>query len=167
MTEDYFWTIIADTQGEDQAIYTRLLNETEEEIIAFDDHVCRLLNVSYLGDLWCAAYIACGGCSDDGFDYFRGWLISQGRETFEAALRDPDSVVSALERIPEGGYPSNEDMLGVAGRAYEAKTGKDFYALQRDVLPLPKMVFQWKSDKPKTMKARCPKVFERFYEDSF
>ena len=26
--------------------------------------------------------VANGGCSDDGFDYFRGWLIAQGREVF-------------------------------------------------------------------------------------
>jgi hypothetical protein len=31
-------------------------------------------------DQWGAAYLANGGCSDDGFDYFRGWLIGQGRK---------------------------------------------------------------------------------------
>ena len=25
-----------------------------------------------------------GGCSDDGFEYFRGWLISRGRKVYEA-----------------------------------------------------------------------------------
>ena len=35
---------------------------------------------SYRWDLWGAAYLANGGCSDDGFDYFRGWLIGQGRK---------------------------------------------------------------------------------------
>ena len=28
------------------------------------------------------------GCSDDTFDYFRGWLIAQGKETFEKVLDD-------------------------------------------------------------------------------
>ena len=43
---------------------------------------------SYLSSLWAAAYILMDGCSDDTFDYFRGWLIAQGKETFEKVLDD-------------------------------------------------------------------------------
>jgi len=43
-------------------------------------------------DLWGAAYLMNGGSSDDGFKYFRDWLISEGREVFESALADPDSL---------------------------------------------------------------------------
>ncbi len=32
------------------------------------------------GDLWGAAWVLLGGASDDAFDYFRCWLIGQGRE---------------------------------------------------------------------------------------
>ncbi|MFC9245678.1 DUF4240 domain-containing protein [Streptomyces sp. NPDC057136] len=46
--------------------------------------------------LWAAAYVINGGCSDDGFDYFRGWLIAQGREVFERTAADPD----ALAEVP-------------------------------------------------------------------
>jgi hypothetical protein len=42
--------------------------------------------------LWAAAYIINGGCSDDGFRYFRDWLISEGRSVFERALKDPGSL---------------------------------------------------------------------------
>jgi hypothetical protein len=31
-------------------------------------------------------------CSDDGFDYFRSWLMLQGRETFGRAVAAPDSL---------------------------------------------------------------------------
>jgi hypothetical protein len=43
-------------------------------------------------DLWGAAYIMNRGCSDDGFVYFRGWLISQGFDRYHAALKRPDSL---------------------------------------------------------------------------
>ena len=43
-------------------------------------------------NLWGAAYLMKGGCSDDAFDYFRGWLVAQGRRTWERALRDPDTL---------------------------------------------------------------------------
>ncbi|WP_342210876.1 LysR family transcriptional regulator [Streptomyces sp. DH-12] len=42
--------------------------------------------------LWAAAYVINGGCSDDGFDYFRGWLIAQGREVFERAVARPGAL---------------------------------------------------------------------------
>jgi hypothetical protein len=45
-------------------------------------------------DQWGAAYLANGGCSDDGFDYFRGWLIGQGRKVYETVLADPDSLAA-------------------------------------------------------------------------
>ncbi|MER7341367.1 DUF4240 domain-containing protein [Streptomyces sp. NPDC000075] len=35
------------------------------------------------------AHGANGGCSDDGFDYFCGWLITQGPEAFERVVADP------------------------------------------------------------------------------
>jgi hypothetical protein len=41
--------------------------------------------------LWAAAYVINGGCSDDGFDYFRAWLMLQGQGTFGQAVADLDS----------------------------------------------------------------------------
>jgi hypothetical protein len=33
-----------------------------------------------------------GGCSNDGFEDFRGWLIVQGHEVFERMIADPDTL---------------------------------------------------------------------------
>jgi hypothetical protein len=41
---------------------------------------------SYQGDLRAAAYLINGGASDDGFEYFRGRLITQGREVYAGVL---------------------------------------------------------------------------------
>jgi hypothetical protein len=52
-------------------------------------------------DLWAAAYIMNGGCSDDGFLYFRCWLIAQGKEVFEK-VRDNAELLGELKlRFPE------------------------------------------------------------------
>ncbi|WP_257233953.1 DUF4240 domain-containing protein [Streptomyces sp. JV178] len=51
-----------------------------------------LLGTSYRAPLWAAAFTINGGCSDDGFDYVRGWLVLQGHEVFERAVADPDSL---------------------------------------------------------------------------
>ncbi len=55
----------------------------------YQDHKDR----AYHQDLWAAAYIINGGCSDDCFDYFRAWLIAQGEAVYTAALKDPESLV--------------------------------------------------------------------------
>ncbi len=56
-----------------------------------------------------------GGSCDDGFDYFRGWLIAQGRATFERIVADRDalaelpivrtSAADGLDLDCEGGTP--------------------------------------------------------------
>lgn len=63
-----------------------------------------------------------GGCSDDCFDYFREFLISMGRDSYEAALRDPDKNLSK--------FPCEEDVEWegpsyAAATAHEEATGAE------------------------------------------
>src|SRR5207244_1156324 len=78
---------------------------------------------SYQWSLWAGAYVLNGGCSDDSFDYFRGWLIAQGRAVFEDALGDPDTLVDVV--IPGQDITECESMLSVAYDAYRAATGRE------------------------------------------
>lgn len=78
--------------------------------------------------LWAAAYLINGGCSDDGFDYFRGWLIAQGRTVFEQVTADVDCLadlpaVQAAEA--EGIDLDGEQTLSIAWDAYEIATGTE------------------------------------------
>ena len=34
---------------------------------------------AYRWDIWAIAFIINGGCSDDGFEYFRGWLVRKAK----------------------------------------------------------------------------------------
>ncbi len=102
--------------------------------------------------LWAAAHVMMDGCSDDSFDYFRGWLIAQGRDVYMGALAEPDSLASvaavqawARETVdsahmaPLDGYrndPRFEEMMYAGIKAYDGKTGRDFYDdAQRFPLP--------------------------------
>ncbi len=114
-------------QGEDLAgvIVAHLEKGSASEIFDFQVAFDECLTQAYRWDLWGAAYIINGGCSDDGFDYFLGWLIAQGRSTFEAALDNPERLAEIIEPGTEADY---EAMWYVASRAYEGRTGKeDFY----------------------------------------
>ena len=90
-----------------------------------------LLATSYRNSLWAAASLINGGCGDDGFEYFRGWLIVQGRELFEKSVADPDSLAD----LPVIGPPTLdrpciecEETLYIAMRAYRAATGEELPA---------------------------------------
>jgi hypothetical protein len=136
-----FWHMIeaakqASTGDPDQQV-TRLTEAltqiSEADIIAFDTLFDHYLRVSYTNDLWAAAYILNGGCSDDCFDYFRAWLIAQGEEVFQNALRDPESLADVAE--PED--IELERMLYAAHVAYEQKTG---HAMPRQKPMVPKLL---------------------------
>jgi hypothetical protein len=76
-----------------------------------------------------AAYLVNGGCSDDGFEYFRGWLIMQGREVYERVVADPDVLagLAAIRARASGGRPVEcEDALYIAAQAYRAAAGGEF-----------------------------------------
>ena len=69
-----------------------------------------------------AAEVLAGHCSDDGFDDFRGWLISRGQSAYEGALADPDSIASV---VPHDHQCQVEGFRYVALAAWATRTGKE------------------------------------------
>jgi hypothetical protein len=113
-----------------------------------------------------------GGCSDDSFDYFRAWLIAQGKDVFESAIRDPETLIPTLEKLEEGEYPEREDLLFVACIAYVKKTGLDeehYYDLFEQVTKgqydCPSIEFDWDENDEERLKRKFPKLWERFGEN--
>jgi len=125
MTEDKFWEIIGQSQaGHDANAQIKALEKIlwglgTDEVAAFDRIFTQLLIKSYTWDLWGAAYIIDGGCSDDGFEYFRRGLIASGREKFEKALENPESLADWTE--PD--EVENEGIKYVSYKVYEEKSG--------------------------------------------
>ena len=98
-----------------------------DEIAALAQPLWDLRSLSHKWDLWGAAYLLNGGCSDDGFEYFRGWLITQGREAFERVVTDPDTLAElpVIQREAVNGVCDLEceSMYGVVWDAHGAVTG--------------------------------------------
>ena len=100
MDDESFWAFIGaarDAAGDDVedrvgGLEQVLLNHHPDEVRDFQHKYDELLARAYRWDLWGAAHLMNGGCSDDGFRYFRDWLISAGEAAYEAALADPDSL---------------------------------------------------------------------------
>lgn len=73
---------------------------------------------SYNWDLWGAAYLINGGASDDGFDYFRGWLLTRGLARWRLAATNPDT---AFDDVTPGTDAECEDILAPLPDAYLAR----------------------------------------------
>jgi Protein of unknown function (DUF4240) len=131
---EQFWELVetatstAGPECEQQAaaLAAALSRLPPSEILAFHRIQDELMAESYRWELWGAAYLMMGGCSDDGFDYFRGWLLTQGRAAWEAALRDPDGLATHSRVQDQQEDFWCEDMLYAAFDAYEARTGQPF-----------------------------------------
>tara|TARA_R110002153_G_scaffold49209_3_gene138852 strand:+ start:911 stop:1591 length:681 start_codon:yes stop_codon:yes gene_type:complete len=173
LDETIFWNIVDSSvkntkNQEAQELF--LVNEIEKltpkQMIGFRLRTDKLLYDTYNSEMWCAGYIMNGGCSDDGFEYFRNWIISRGKEVYYKAKENPDSLIS--EFVAGEDYYDFEGFWYVALTAFENKTGKELYDYIADDFKTnegnyPNFEFTWKEEKPETMKAICPKLFEKMW----
>ncbi len=93
------------------------------EIVDYERLFSGFVAAAYRADLWSAVYQINGGCSDDGFVYFRWWLAGQGRDVYELAVADPESLI---EIVGASGDELEHESYGyVALHAYQKVTGAD------------------------------------------
>ncbi|MFE3072963.1 DUF4240 domain-containing protein [Streptomyces sp. NPDC059247] len=137
MDKEQFWELVEAARGrvadphDSEAVAREatslLADRPGEEIVGAEQVLWDLMARSYTSPLWAAAYTVNGGCSDDGFDYFRGWLIAQGHDAFERAVADPDTLADlpvVHTSATEGFDLECEDMLGIAWHAHVTATGE-------------------------------------------
>ncbi|HKB04396.1 MAG TPA: DUF4240 domain-containing protein [Gemmataceae bacterium] len=120
-----FWHLVDSTRGQpDRAekLSELLQQHTAEEIVQFRLLYDDLIQTANKVDLWGAAYAINGGCSDDGFYYFREALIELGRPTFESAVKEPDSLADCVR--PGEVMDGNEGLGNAPTMAWTAKTGQ-------------------------------------------
>ena len=129
MNLDEFWKLIDKSRTASNDNYQLQINSLKTilsklepiEIVKFDNTFTALLAASYDWNLWGAAYVINGGCSDDCFHYFRQYLIGHGRDKFYQTLKDPDSSASWIKSEEEDNW---EGLQYAAMEAYKLKTGK-------------------------------------------
>jgi hypothetical protein len=161
MNTNEFWNIIESAQAEDpdpNAVAATVQSTLEgmllEEVVEFNRELNQRQLDSFRWDLWAVAYIVNGGCSDDGFAYFRAWLITKGRAYFEAAMGNP------LRAADEAGFDENEceEMLYVASSVYHEMTGN--YPEETGVeFPESPLGEPWEEDEVESL---YPELNERF-----
>jgi hypothetical protein len=135
MTHDQFWKIIGDACGSDAyssdewetKLTEALTNLSANEIIEWNHIFDDLAQQAYRTDLWAAAYLINGGASDDGFYYFRCWLIGMGQSIYNNAIADPVSLVDvASPAWFAKGIDAEAEIYAAPHRAWMRVTGNDY-----------------------------------------
>lgn len=169
MDRDTFWALVdrtraatdGDPDAQEEALREALGQMPPAEIVDFERHASALLAESYRMRLWGAAYLINGGCSDDGFDYFRGWLVAQGRAVYEAALADPDTLADH-PGLGDGDVEL-EGLWYVAQQEYERLTGGEMPELEQPEVA-DEEAFDLDFDDDDGMRAQYPRLSARFVD---
>ncbi|MBP6743889.1 MAG: DUF4240 domain-containing protein [Candidatus Obscuribacterales bacterium] len=168
MDEQGFWYIIAtsieDADGDREvqlAKLKELLHQApDEDIIAFQEMVDHMMDRAYRWELWGAAHVINGGLADDGFEYFRAGLIMAGKEIYEAALAEPDSL-AYVEDIDDC-----EEFLFLACEVYEERNndGAIYDRFREESLVTPDGEPFDVEDK-NYFRAQYPRLWEKYCEE--
>ncbi|MET7984015.1 MULTISPECIES: DUF4240 domain-containing protein [unclassified Streptomyces] len=173
MDETEFWQLVdttretAEGDPEEQAdlLVERLVQLDPDSVLDFARHFESRYNRAYRWDLWGAAWVLLDGASDDAFDFFRCWLIGQGREVFEGAMHDPDTLAELLEDFDEEIDGDGEELGYAADEAYEQLTGAVAPSLGIPVAPAEPEGTPLAFENESAVAERYPKLWERFRED--
>jgi len=171
-----FWKLIdesrrlsgSDLNRQGQCLFDLLAKLPPEKIAAFghrfDSYDIQLDHY----DIWAAAFIVRGGCSDDSFDDFRGSMIALGEDLVTALLQDPDNLRNFLDKYC---YDDPEHELfvegfsSIAARAYAEVTGKDLPRLHSEPYEGTKGEPWNGNNEEAELKRRCPRLWNRFCFD--
>lgn len=171
MDEQRFWAIIdrtalheANPEDQMEALRAELETLSAQEVLAFRNRFEAQLARAYTWDLWAAAYVAHGGASDDGFEYFRRWMVSKGQVVFERLLAHPDDLPDLL--VPDlEGVLEFEEILYVTNDVWGEKSGQDGAEMPIDMGSMTlgrEPSGEPFEDDPEYLERRLPKTWARF-----
>lgn len=166
-SETDFWNIIDRARKASEGDVDELASFVEEllvsrpvaDIIAYETIFSKLHRQSYRSDWWGVAYLINGGCSDDGFEDFRAWVISRGEKAYYEAWEDPERLMKYINEENIGDCEA-ESLIYVASSAYESKTDKDDFYDKLKSIPMPKLEFDWQEDDD-SLYMKFPKLFKK------
>ena len=175
LAENLYWNIIDKSlkntnnqNDQEQFLINEISRLTPKEMIGFRLRTDKFLYDTYNSEMWCAGYIMNGGCSDDGFEYFRNWIISRGKDVYYKAKENPDNLIS--EVVKGTAFYDFESFWYVALEAFNRKTGKNLYDyidydnFKTKEGQYPRIEFTWQEEKPESMKKICPELYERMWK---
>jgi hypothetical protein len=139
------------------------------EVVGFHRIVEELEAESFRVDLWGAALVIHRmgpvddfWCSEDTLFGFREWLVEQGRQVYEAAIADPDSLADNPEL--DDSLPWGKSIWGVAMTVYEQRTDEELPGLEGwsgELIGGEEALHSLWND-PEGLRRRYPRLWARF-----
>ncbi|MFK0202956.1 DUF4240 domain-containing protein [Streptomyces lavendulae] len=135
MDIDTFWNVIEAARAGaastdepfDEVLVNQLADRPRQEILEYAERFDEVHDALYRWDVWAAAYLVGGGCSDDSFMDFRAGVIALGRQWYERVAADPDSLAGHPDVVQAAGVHDEvlfyEDVNYAASGAFERITG--------------------------------------------
>ncbi len=176
MTLDEFWEHIAKSNREEpdahaERIEERLVKLKPDEVLDFIHWWETMSREAYGWNLWGAAYLINGGCSDDGFHYFCNWLILKGRDVFQAALTNPDTFADVVEpddgELEWDGPPGRDAWFAVTktkdNEAGNAAVEAAELARFGEHPMVPDLGNMWDRDDDEKMRKHVPRLLALYY----
>lgn len=176
MDEATFWAIIDSVKGSgDEATHShRLASKLEalsnDQLVQF--YVCyqATMDRANLGDLWAAGVLLNGGYgSDDGFEYFRNWLIGQGSSVYRLAISTPDTLATVDVKFQDGQPIAEWESFGhIASDVFNNRTGGSIDQVAEPLLNKSKLTetqpFDWSAYSDEILAVRLPKLWAKYGE---
>lgn len=143
MNDDAFWALIdelsrrpGDRDERLEWLRAELTRRPETESVAFQVRLEAACDAAGTRAVWTAANRVEGGaCTDDGFHYFRLWLVGQGRKVYESVVSDPDALadVAGIRALvgrrraewDDDEWPEWEELDYVAQDVFDELTGQE------------------------------------------
>ena len=127
MDDQRFWELLhnarlselPDPEDWAERLQATLSQLEPDDIVDWNHKFDQLAKDAYTVDLMAACWVINGGAGDDGFYYFRCWLIGMGQRVFEAALLNPDSLADVVSPNVE----AEAEIYAAAHGAWMAVTG--------------------------------------------
>lgn len=150
-----------DGTGLAKALTARLAVLGAPEIAAFAVEFRRLRAAADRWDVWGAAYLIGGGCDEGGFLDFRSGLVGAGRQWYEAALADPDSLAGHPSVVEAVDWDDDSaifaELVGYAAdEAFRESVGADLVLAETPVTPTAGE--RWDFDDDDEMRRRLPRL---------
>lgn len=174
MNETTFWNIIDKSHKEAKFNIHKTLDILEEEltrlepdqILRFDMILHEMVRIGYRSNLLAAAYIINAGCEAEELPDFLAYLIIQGKEMWDKALKNPD-ILADLEIEDEANCNSLWEVPAVA---YQRSSDmEDFEMVHYDYQPLNLIgnLDHWHDSNGKVDQTKLKEVLPNLYRKYF
>jgi hypothetical protein len=173
-----FWDIIAaacphdatsDEWGEWTVGLLRELRRLDpEDLVRFGHLFDQKTEAADTSDFVAACFTLNGGAGDDGFYYFRCWLVGMGKRVYEAALADPDTLADVKLQPNQDAEAEIYRMALWVWREERGHYEDEFFALQKK-LGLPPITRPdeegWDTDDDAEFRRRLPRLAARYFSE--